>query len=507
MGLTGQVTGKQVADWANQIEADIGAAFDDKAITQAATTLIRFGKTTPKNLRPALEVVADLATKTGDVESAASLLAKALADPTKAAGKLARVGIILTKEQQKQIKAFVEGGDAAAAQAVILDSLAKSTKGAAAASQGPYARAQAVLKDVSEDARKALAEGFLPVIQKVADRLGKAIGDPKFIAGLREFGQNLAGGLDQLIDIAAKLPWTQIGESLKIAGAGAKTLLQAFTALPPWVQTAVLTGWGLNKLTGGALGGIVGELAKGVIKGVLGINAGVVNINAATVNGAGGLAGAAGGRGGLGVLGAVLPVAVIIAGITEAAAAAIAARGQVEAGVPIPNAQGQFGPRTAGQMQHVQDQQAAAKLDALKTSQIRNSDAERTAAEKVKDAVFSTGLAAKIALDKTVIATGTAALKSVAAIDAAKTAITTKTADIGMRSVAAADAARAATAVAGANTAAAARTAGQITAQAIRDKDLSVVVNNPISISVRTSIREQLSGTATYHSYYKIGGV
>ena len=67
--------------------------------------------------------------------------------------------------------------------------------------------------------------------------------------------------------------------------------------LPPWVQTAVLTGWGLNKLTGGALGSIFGTLASGIIRGVLNMNAGVVNINAGTVTGGGGGV-AGGGRGG-----------------------------------------------------------------------------------------------------------------------------------------------------------------------------------------------------------------
>ena len=52
--------------------------------------------------------------------------------------------------------------------------------------------------------------------------------------------------------------------------------------VPPWVQTAVLTGWGLNKLTGGALG-YRAELGKGLIKGVLGMTAGVVHIKAGTV--------------------------------------------------------------------------------------------------------------------------------------------------------------------------------------------------------------------------------
>ena len=59
---------------------------------QIGPTLLRFGKIAPKLLEPALVVTADLATKTGDVSSAAALLAKALVDPAKAAGKLAKSG-------------------------------------------------------------------------------------------------------------------------------------------------------------------------------------------------------------------------------------------------------------------------------------------------------------------------------------------------------------------------------------------------------------------------------
>src|SRR6187402_2061721 len=110
MGKTGQVTSKQIADWANEIETATQAAFDDKAITASTATLLRFGKVTTDNIRPAMEVMTDLAVKTGSVESASALLAKALADPTKAAGKLSRAGVVLTKQQQKQIVAFVKAG-------------------------------------------------------------------------------------------------------------------------------------------------------------------------------------------------------------------------------------------------------------------------------------------------------------------------------------------------------------------------------------------------------------
>ena len=322
MGLTGQVTSGQIHDWANQIEKDVGAAFDDKAITQAATTLIRYGKISEANLRPALVVMTDLAAKTGSVDSAATLLAKALADPAKAAGKLARQGVILTKAEQDQIKALTEAGDAAGAQKVLLDALTKSTQGAAAASQGPYARSLATLRDVTEDAERALAEGFLPVIEKVRDILSRELAKPQTIENIRKFGQGLATGLDKLVDIATGLPWNQIGDAFKLVGQGSKAALDLFTGLPPWVQTAVLTGWGLNKLTGGGLGTIVGELGKGLIKGVLGMNAGVVNIRAAVVNGGGlpgGVAGGAAATGGMGLLAAGASL-VTVAAIEVAAA-------------------------------------------------------------------------------------------------------------------------------------------------------------------------------------------
>lgn len=326
LGLTGQVSATQVATWANEIETKIGAAFDDKEIVAATAGLIRYGKVVPQNLQPAMEVMTDLAAKTGSVEAAGSLLSKALADPAKAAGKLARVGVILTKEQQKQIKVMVKAGDTAGAQAVLLDALAESTEGAAAASQGPYRRSLSVLADVTEDAQRALGEGFLPVITKVSELLQGELAKPGTINNIREFGKGLASGLDDLIEIARSLPWATIGTSLQVAGAGAKAVLGAFASLPSWVQTAVLTSWGLNKLTGGALGSIVGEIGKGLIKGVLGMNAGVVNARAGVVNVAGGvgggLPGAAPGGGGTLAQAAKVTIvgSVIVAGLAAWAA-------------------------------------------------------------------------------------------------------------------------------------------------------------------------------------------
>lgn len=263
MGLKGKVTSAEIAGWANDIEGSIGAAFDDKAIAQATTTLIRFGKTTPENIRPAMQVITDLATKTGDVDSAASLLAKALADPEKAAGKLARQGVVLTKTEQDQIKAFVKAGKMGKAQTVILDAVAKSTKGAAAASQGPYARSLSVLKDVTEDAQRALATGFLPIIEEVRDILAKELAKPQTLARIKEFGSTLAGGLRGLVETLRGLPWHEIDTTVGSIVDFGKNLGKGFLDMPAEAKSILLGLFALNKLSGGAVINVGVDLLKG----------------------------------------------------------------------------------------------------------------------------------------------------------------------------------------------------------------------------------------------------
>jgi hypothetical protein len=288
MGLTGSISGQQIAGWANEIEAATGAAFDDKAITAATTNLIRYGKVGPQNLRQTMEVMTDLAVKTGSVESASSLLAKALSDPTKAAGRLTRAGIVLTAQQQKIITKLVKAGKLGEAQALILGTIEDKTKGAALASQGPYARALATMADATEDAQRALGEGFLPVIQRAADWLRTKMADPATIAALKNLGNNLANAFDEAITFAERIPWDSIGNGIKTAADFAGKLFDAFRSMPPEVQSTLIALAGLDALSGGAIHNIVGELGKGLIKGVLGMTAGVVHLKAGVVTGVGG---------------------------------------------------------------------------------------------------------------------------------------------------------------------------------------------------------------------------
>jgi hypothetical protein len=312
------VTAEEVRAQAEALE-DLSTV-DDKVIQRGQNMLLTF-----KGIRnevgegndifnQATETALDMSVALGtDIKDSAIQLGKALNDPIRGISALRRVGVQFTEEQEDQIRTMVEAGDVMGAQKLILRELNDEFGGSAEAfGKGPGASLRR-FGDAVEGAQQALATGFLPLMEKVSEKIQTLLADPAVLKQIQDFGVGAADTLDSLIDTALALPWGAIGDAFRLMGTGAKAALDFFTGMPSWIQTAVLTGWGLNKLTGGALGSIVGTLGSGLIKGVLGMNAGVVNINAATVNGGvGGAAGgaAAAGRGG-GVLGTLSKVVAV----------------------------------------------------------------------------------------------------------------------------------------------------------------------------------------------------
>jgi hypothetical protein len=290
-----------------------------------------------KAFEPALEAALNMNEAMGGgpegLQSTIIQVGKALNDPIKGVTALRRVGVQLSSRQEDQIKTLIEQNDLYGAQQIILDELSTQFGGRFAAAGKTAEGSQAALADRIEDVQKALAGPLIPAIDRVRDKLIDFLGTDRVIGGAEKLGGAIAGlftdsniergvgmveglidklttgdfsgmtaGIGNVTSAVAGLPWESIADAARLLGTGSKALLDAFLGLPGWVQTAVLTGWGLNKLTGGALGGIVGELGKGLIKGVLNMNAGVVNVNGKIVNGPGGGVPGGGGGGLLGTL-------------------------------------------------------------------------------------------------------------------------------------------------------------------------------------------------------------
>lgn len=147
--------------------------------------------------------------------------------------------------------------------------------------------AMAKLKTNVHDAAITIGTELLPEFATLASEATSWLQDHQ--GEVKAFAKGLASGIRDAVKWIRTLDFDKIGAGLSAAAGFAKTLIQAFTSMPAEVQATIIALAGLNKLSGGAVSGIVSELSKGLIKGVLGMTAGVVNIKAGVVNGAGGV--------------------------------------------------------------------------------------------------------------------------------------------------------------------------------------------------------------------------
>ena len=300
------VTAEQVRKMAQELEALTTA--DDKAIQSGQNMLLTFTGIGSDVFPAASKAMTDMAIAMagGDVEAAnfsdtAKQIGKALNDPVRGMTALRRSGVSFTQEQEDQVKALVKSGRTVDAQKLILRELEKEFGKAGEAAGTGFGADLRRVQDAGEDLSQVLARSFLPVLSRAAEWLTTKLNDPATIAFMEDMGERMADLAGSALDFAESIDWDAVIQAGGTIADMAGRVVGAFMALPDWVKQAVITGWGLNKLTGGALGSIVSELGRGLIKGVLGINAGVVNVNGGVVNGGGRVgAGAGAGAGGAG---------------------------------------------------------------------------------------------------------------------------------------------------------------------------------------------------------------
>lgn len=173
-GEAANVTGKQVADLANEISKY--GAVDDEAVQAAENLLLTF--TAVRNeagkghdiFTQTTKAAADMAARGfGDLSSNAVLLGKTLQDPTKGFARLARVGMDSVSESTKKtVIRLAEAGKTAEAQRIILSAVFKQVGGSAEAfgdsAAGGAAKAQISIENAMENIGTAIA----PVVQQLA---------------------------------------------------------------------------------------------------------------------------------------------------------------------------------------------------------------------------------------------------------------------------------------------------------------------------------------------------
>jgi phage-related protein len=201
---TGDIAGT-TADQVQQLSDKYGelAGVQGVTVQNSLNTLLRSsgvqdaiqsGVVTTDQLTGTLVNMAAAMSKGGDTSAslggAASALSKALADPYTAAKALTAAGDPLTASQVAQIAAFKKSGDEAGAYQVVLDSLASSTAGAAAANTTPMQQLAATYADLKDQ----VGTDLIPVVDKLAQAFESAAPDIASVMGA------LSDGIGFIVD-------------------------------------------------------------------------------------------------------------------------------------------------------------------------------------------------------------------------------------------------------------------------------------------------------------------
>ena len=161
-GRITQISGKEIQSFAGELQKLTGVS--DEVIMESSALLLTFTNIN-ENFERAQSVILDVSTALGqDLQSATIQVGKALQDPIKGLSALSRVGIQFTEVQRRQIKGFLETGDQAKAQAVILKEL-----------EVQFGMLAAMMRDTAEGQLLALDSALGDLQEKIGESLAPTL--------------------------------------------------------------------------------------------------------------------------------------------------------------------------------------------------------------------------------------------------------------------------------------------------------------------------------------------
>jgi hypothetical protein len=281
---TGDISGK-TAEQIHELSLSLSnlSGQSDESIQAAENVLLSF-----TNIRDSLgknndiftqatKTVVDFSARTGkDAPAAAVLLGKALQDPAKRVGILARAGVVLTKSQTDYLKSVESSKGILAAQKILLGDLSDRFSGAAAAAGKTLPGALDILKERFRDLAGEGVAAVAPALTNVANglagfvvKLTEAHGaTAKFhvaTAGLKDLGRQV---FDTLKSGFERIDWSKLFDR---AGDIAGLLLSSMEAQVQrvdWTGLARTVGDRIKAVNWRA---VIQEAANGLTVAVVGL--------------------------------------------------------------------------------------------------------------------------------------------------------------------------------------------------------------------------------------------
>lgn len=201
-GVAG-VSAGQVSDLADSLSNM--TRFTDEAIVGGESMLLTFTNIGSEVFPAATSMALDMSQALGqDVTQSAMQLGKALNDPIAGVTALRRVGVQLTDEQEKQVKAFMAVNDIASAQKVILGELATEFGGSAVAAGKTFAGQMDILKNKFSNIQEGIGMKLMPSLLKLGDMFSRVLSDPRVLDFIERFGNGIAEAADGLFSFFSK---------------------------------------------------------------------------------------------------------------------------------------------------------------------------------------------------------------------------------------------------------------------------------------------------------------
>lgn len=185
---TGGIAGRTTDQLEAQAQALARATLESvDGVMQAQQTLLTFRNVQGDIFDRTIEAAADMSAALGTgLQGSVMQLAKALENPTQGLTALTRSGTVFTEQQKEMVKAMVEAGDLAKAQAFILSELEAQYGGASRAASGLSA------------AKDSLGQSFTNLLISINTATGLSVALAAAYNGLSYLTQLLADNMGDL---------------------------------------------------------------------------------------------------------------------------------------------------------------------------------------------------------------------------------------------------------------------------------------------------------------------
>jgi hypothetical protein len=175
--------------------------FSDDTVQSGENMLLTFTNIGKDVFPQATKTVLDMSQALGqDTKSSAIQLGKALNDPITGVTALQRVGVTFNQTQKDLIKTYMQHGETAKAQGVILQELQKEFGGSAEAAGKTFGGQLTILNQYIDDVKQNIGDALIPVLARL---LGAAM--PLISAFVDFSGVAINGAIDALSSLGQEL--------------------------------------------------------------------------------------------------------------------------------------------------------------------------------------------------------------------------------------------------------------------------------------------------------------